>query len=199
MEEKFDPLELLTEQFNRLPGIGKKTAGRLAYFILTQPNELAEDFSSAILNAKNAIKYCDICQNLSGSEVCSICNDKKRDNSIIMVVKSPKEVIALERSNEYNGVYHILHGVISPMDGTGPSDIKIKELLNRVGIEGNKEVVLALNPTIEGEATAMYIAKLLKPLGVKVTRIAQGLPMGSDIEYADEATLLMAYKERKEI
>jgi recombination protein RecR len=199
VEEKFEPLELLTEQFNRLPGIGKKTASRLAYFVLTQPKELAEDFSSAILNAKNAIKYCNICQNLSGSEVCSICDDSKRDNSIIMVVKSPKEVIALERSNEYNGVYHILHGVISPMDGTGPSDIKIKELLNRVGIEGNREVVLALNPTIEGEATAMYIAKLLKPLGVRVTRIAQGLPMGSDIEYADEATLLMAYKERKEI
>jgi recombination protein RecR len=199
LQDRFEPLEILTEQFNRLPGIGKKTAGRLAYYILTQPDELAQDFSSAILNAKKAIKYCNICQNLSGSEICPICEDEKRDNSIIMVVKSPKEVVALERSNEYNGVYHILHGVISPMDGTSPQDIKIKELLNRIGIEGNKEVVLALNPTIEGEATSMYIAKLLKPLGVKVTRIAQGLPMGSDIEYADEATLLMAYKERKEM
>ena len=199
MQEKFEPLEMLSEQFHRLPGIGKKTAGRLAYYILTQPDELAQDFSNAILNAKKSIKYCTVCQNLSGSEVCPICGDPKRDSSIIMVVKSPKEVVALERSNEYHGVYHVLHGVISPMDGTGPQDIKIKELLLRVGTEGNKEVVLALNPTIEGEATAMYLAKLLKPLGIKITKIAQGLPMGSDIEYADEATLLMAFKERKEM
>ena len=199
MAEFFEPLTVLTEQFNKLPGIGKKTAQRLAYYILTQPKECAEDFSRALLQAKEAIHYCSVCQNISATDICPICQNVNRDKHTVMVVKSPKEVIAMERTNEYDGVYHVLHGVISPMDGVSPDDLKIKELLHRVSQGELREVVLALSPTIEGEATSMYLAKLLKPLGVKVTRIAQGLPMGSDIEYADEATLLMAWKERKEM
>ena len=199
MAEFFEPLTVLTEQFNKLPGIGKKTAQRLAYYILTQPKEYAEDFSRALLDAKASVHYCSVCQNISASDICPICNNPKRDRHTVMVVKSPKEVIAMERTNEYDGVYHILHGVISPMDGISPDDLKIKELLLRVSEGGIREVVLSLSPTVEGEATSMYLAKLLKPLGVKVTRIAQGLPIGSDIEYADEATLMMALKERKEM
>lgn len=194
-----DPLELLTEQFNTLPGIGKKTASRLAYFVLTQPKEYANEFASSLVKAKEKSVYCKICCNLSGSDMCSICSDFNRDKNMIMVVKSPKDVIALEKSREYKGVYHVLHGVISPMDGIGPNDLKIKELLGRINGKKNIEVVLALSPTVEGDATSMYIAELLKPLGVKVTRIAQGLPMGSDLEYADEATLLTAFNERREL
>lgn len=199
MAEFFEPLTVLTEQFNKLPGIGRKTAQRLAYYILTQPKEYAEDFSRALLEAKSAIHYCSICQNISATDICPICGNAKRDRKTVMVVKSPKEVMAMERTNEYDGVYHVLHGVISPMDGISPDDLKIKELLNRVSEGEVDEVVLTLSPTIEGEATSLYLAKLLKPLGVKVTRIAQGLPMGSDIEYADEATLMMAFVERKEM
>lgn len=199
MAEFFEPLTVLTEQFNKLPGIGKKTAQRLAYYVLTQPMEYAEDFSKALLDAKMSVQYCRVCQNISASDVCPICQNSKRDIHTVMVVKSPKEVMALERTNEFNGRYHILHGEISPMDGISPDDLKIKELLCRIGQEDIHEVVLMLSPTIEGDATSMYLAKLLKPLGVKVTRIAQGLPTGSDIEYADEATLLMAFKERKEL
>ncbi len=199
MAEFFEPLTVLTEQFNRLPGIGKKTAQRLAYYILTQPMEYAEAFSKALLDAKSTIRYCKVCQNISASDVCPICQNSQRDRRTVMVVKSPKEVIALERTNEFHGLYHVLHGEISPMDGISPEDLKIKELLERVSEEDVLEVVLMLSPTVEGDATSMYLAKLLKPLGIKVTRIAQGLPMGSDIEYADEATLLMAFKERKEM
>ena len=199
MAEFFEPLTVLTEQFNKLPGIGKKTAQRLAYYILTQPMEYAEAFSKALLDAKSTIRYCKVCQNISATEVCPICQNPKRDEHTVMVVKSPKEVIALERTNEFNGLYHILHGEISPMDGISPEDLRIKELLKRVSDGEVSEIVLMLSPTVEGDATSMYLARLLKPLGVKVTRIAQGLPMGSDIEYADEATLLMAFKERKEL
>lgn len=199
MSDFSEPLDILAEQFNTLPGIGKKTAMRLAYFVLTQPLEYAQNFSSAVLKAKNSAKHCRICQNLSGDEVCPICKNESRNHDIIMVVKSPKDVIALEKSHEYKGVYHVLHGVISPMDGVSPSDLKIRELLERVGGKENAEVVMALSPTIEGDATSMYLAGILKPLGVKVTRIAQGLPMGSDLEYADEATLLTAYNERREM
>ena len=194
-----DPLDALAEQFNTLPGVGKKTAMRLAYFVLTQPEKYAKDFADTLMMAKNSAGYCRVCSNLCGNEICSVCQDEKRNKSIIMVVKSPKDVIALEKSHEYKGVYHVLHGVISPMDGIGPDNIKIRELLERVNADKNVEVVMALSPTIEGDATAMYIAGLLKPLGVKVTRIAQGLPMGSDLEYADEATLLTAYNERREM
>lgn len=199
MAEYSEPLDILAEQFNTLPGIGKKTAMRLSYFVLTQPSEYAEEFGKALLNARNSAKYCRICQNLSGEEICPVCRNENRNRNTIMVVKSPKDVIALEKSREYNGVYHVLHGVISPMDGISPSDLKIKELLERVSDAQNPEVVMALSPTIEGDATAMYLAGILKPLGVKVTRIAQGLPMGSDLEYADEATLLTAYNERREM
>ncbi len=194
-----EPLEVLAEQFNTLPGIGKKTAMRLAYFVLTQNENYVENFSDALKKAKKSAKYCKVCSNLCGEEICSLCSDEKRNKNIIMVVKSPKDVIALEKSHEYKGVYHVLHGVISPMDGIGPDNIKIRELLERVNENKDIEVVLALSPTIEGDATAMYIAGLVKPLGVKVTRIAQGLPMGSDLEYADEATLLTAYNERREM
>lgn len=194
-----EPLDILAEQFNTLPGIGKKTAMRLAYYVLSQPSEYAEEFGNAIMNAKKSAKYCKICQNISGEEVCGICKNQSRNHNIIMVVKSPKDVIALEKSHEFKGVYHVLHGVISPMEGISPSDLKIKELLERIKNEEQTEVVMALSPTIEGDATAMYLAGILKPLGVKVTRIAQGLPMGSDLEYADEATLLTAYNERREM
>lgn len=194
-----DPLEMLAEQFNTLPGIGKKTAMRLAYYVLTQPKQYTQNFADVLVNAKSKSVYCKVCSNLSGNEICSICSDTKRDKNTIMVVKSPKDVIVLEKSHEYRGVYHVLHGVISPMDGIGPDNLKIKELLERINENRNAEVVLALSPTVEGDATSMYIAGLIKPLGVKVTRIAQGLPMGSDLEYADEATLLTAFNERREI
>ena len=192
-----EPLEVLTEQFNKLPGIGKKTAARLAYYVLTQPEEYAKEFSEAVIKAKATIKYCSICRNLSGDEICYICNNEKRDHSKIMVVKSPKEVIAIEKTGEYDGLYHVLHGLISPMDGIGPNEIKIRELLQRISENDKVEIILALSPTVEGDATVMYIARLLKPLCVNVTKIAQGLPMGSDIEYADAATIMMAYKERR--
>lgn len=199
MTEFTQPLDILAEQFNTLPGIGKKTAMRLAYFVLTQPETYAEEFGKVLSSARNSAKYCSVCQNISGEDVCHICKNENRNHNIIMVVKSPKDVIALEKSREYKGVYHVLHGVISPMDGVSPSDLKIRELLDRIQNLKNPEVVMALSPTIEGDATAMYLAGILKPLGVKVTRIAQGLPMGSDLEYADEATLLTAYNERREM
>ncbi len=199
MAEIFEPLTVLTEQFNKLPGIGKKTAQRLAYYVLMQPDEFTKDFSSALLNAKAKVRYCKTCQNISAEDLCSICKNAKRDQSTVMVVKSPKELIAMEKTGEYQGVYHVLHGLISPMDGISPDDLTVKELLSRISAGNIEEVILTLSPTVEGDATSMYLAKLLKPLGIKVTRIAQGLPMGSDIEYADEATLLMAWKERKEL
>lgn len=199
MTDYTEPLDILAEQFNTLPGIGKKTAMRLAYYVLSQPSEYAEVFGNAMINAKKSAKYCKICQNISGEEICGICRNESRDHNTIMVVKSPKDVIALEKSHEFKGVYHILHGVISPMEGVSPSDLKIRELLERIKDIEKTEVVMALSPTIEGDATAMYLANILKPIGVKVTRIAQGLPMGSDLEYADEATLLTAYNDRREM
>lgn len=199
MAEIFEPLTVLSEQFNKLPGIGKKTAQRLAYYVLMQPEEFAKDFSHALLDAKAKVRYCKTCQNISAGEFCPICQNAKRDSGTVMVVKSPKELIAMEKAGEYQGVYHVLHGLISPMDGISPDDLTIKELLSRISEGTVQEVILTLSPTVEGDATSMYLAKLLKPLGIKVTRIAQGLPMGSDIEYADEATLLMAWKERKEL
>ncbi len=199
MAEIFEPLTVLTEQFNKLPGIGKKTAQRLAYYVLMQPDEFAKDFSNALLDAKKKVRYCRTCQNISAEEYCSICKNTQRDQSTVMVVKSPKELIAMEKTGEYQGIYHVLHGLISPMDGISPDDLTVKELLSRISFGNIEEVILTLSPTVEGDATSMYLAKLLKPLGIKVTRIAQGLPMGSDIEYADEATLLMAWKERKEL
>lgn len=192
-------LSRLIEQFERLPGIGHKSATRLAYYILSMPFAEAEKFSNAILDAHKKIHYCKVCCNLTDSEICSVCVDEKRDKSIICVVEEPKDVIALEKTREFNATYHVLHGVISPLNGISPEMIKIKELLTRVNNNAVKEVIMATNATVEGEATAMYISKLIKPLGIKVTRLAYGIPVGGDLEYADEVTLSRALQGRCEI
>ncbi len=192
-------LERLTEQFARLPGIGSKTAQRLAFHVLSLPQDEAEAFAAAILDAKRTVHTCAVCQNLTDREICGICDDPQRDHGLICVVAEPRDVVAMERSREYQGVYHVLHGVISPLNHVGPDDLKLKELLQRVG-EGNvREVIMATNPDTEGEATAMYVSRLLKPLEVKVTRLAYGIPVGSQLEYADEVTLLRALEGRREI
>ena len=193
------PLEILIEQFAKLPGIGKKTATRLAFHVLNSSNEDAKAFADAITNAKSQVKLCKVCQNITDTEICALCESPKRDNSIICVTESPKDVISIEKTNEYHGLYHVLHGAISPMDNIGPNDIKIPELLERLNDDRVKEVIMATNPTIEGEATAMYIAKLIKPFGIKVTRIAHGIPVGGDLEYADEITLTRAMEGRREM
>lgn len=193
------PLSRLIEHFERLPGIGRKTAQRLAYYVLKMPDEQAEDFSKAIISAKNDIHYCKQCCNFTDKELCPICSDKNRDNSVICVVESPRDVVAFERTKEFNGVYHILHGTISPLNGVGPEQICIKELLNRLKDNSVKEVIMAANPTVEGEATAIYISKLVHPFGVKVTRLAYGVPVGATLEYADEVTLSRALEGRSEI
>jgi recombination protein RecR len=193
------PLTKLIEQFASLPGIGMKTAQRLAFYILTLSHEEAEEFSRAILDAHEKIKNCEICKNFTDLPVCEICSDETRDHRVICVVEDPKDVVAFERTKEYRGVYHVLHGLISPMDGIGPDQIYIKELLARIA-EGNvEEVILATNPTVEGEATAMYLSKLLKPLGVTVSRLAFGIPVGSNLEYADEVTLYKALENRSQL
>lgn len=193
------PLARLIEQFERLPGIGKKTAQRLAYYVLDLPKSEAEKFSAAILDAHEKIHYCKLCCNLTDQELCNICKNPNRDTSIICVVEDPRDVTAFERTQEFNAMYHVLHGVISPLNGVGPDQIRIKELLSRVNSGKVKEVIMATNPTVEGEATAMYISKLLKPLGIKVTRLAYGIPVGGDLEYADEVTLSRAIEGRNEI
>ncbi len=193
------PIEKLIEQFRKLPGIGHKTAERLAFHIISQSDEYANGISEAILEAKRSILFCEKCQNLTDLSPCAICCDNKRDKTTICVVESPKDVAVIENMHEYQGMYHVLHGAISPMDGIGAEDIRIKELLQRVYDEEISEVIMATNPNIAGEATAMYVAKLLKPLGVKVTRIANGVPVGGDIEYADEVTLLRAMEGRREM
>ena len=193
------PLSRLIEQFARLPGIGRKTAQRLAYFVLQSSKKEAEDFANAILDAHEKIHYCKICCNLTDQELCPVCRNEARDKSIICVVEDPRDVIALERTNEFNATYHVLHGVISPLSGVGPDQLCIKELLARVHAGGVQEVIMATNPTVQGEATAMYISRLLKPLGVKVTRLAYGIPVGGDLEYADEVTLSRAIEGRSEI
>ncbi len=193
------PLVLLAEQFAKLPGIGMKTAQRLAYFVMGMSDEDAQAFADAIINAHSTVKECSICCNLTDSGVCPICSDDMRDPSTICVVETPKDITAFERTNEYKGVYHVLHGLISPLDGVTPEQIRIKELLDRIKKGGVKEVIMATNPTVEGEATAMYISKLLKPLGIKVTRLAFGLPIGGTLEFADEVTLFKALENRSEI
>ena len=193
------PLVLLAEQFAKLPGIGMKTAQRLAYFVMGMSDEDAQAFADAIINAHSTVKECSICCNLTDSCVCPICSDDMRDPSTICVVETPKDITAFERTNEYKGVYHVLHGLISPLDGVTPEQIRIKELLDRIKKGGVKEVIMATNPTVEGEATAMYISKLLKPLGIKVTRLAFGLPIGGTLEFADEVTLFKALENRSEI
>lgn len=193
------PIANLIDQLSKLPGIGKKTAQRLAFFILDMEQLEAEKISASILEAKEKIKLCSICQNLTDIDPCVICQNANRDKSIICVVEGAKDIIAMERSREYKGEYHVLHGVISPMDNVGPNDIKVKELLNRLADDIVKEVILATNPTVEGEATSLYIARLIKPLGVKVTRIAHGIPVGGDLEYFDEVTLSKAMENRREL
>ncbi|MDE6691159.1 MAG: recombination mediator RecR [Clostridia bacterium] len=196
MDTFIEPIGKLINQFTKLPGVGKKTAQRYAYKIIDMSPEEARQFAESILDCKKKVRYCSVCGNFSEEDTCDIC--KRRDHNIICVVKEPKDVIALEKLREYKGVYHVLHGVISPMDGIGPNDIRIKELLARVG-DGVTEVIIATNPDVEGDATAMYIAKLLKPLGVTVTRLAHGIPIGGEIEYTDEVTLSRAFIERKQI
>lgn len=193
------PLIKLIEQFERLPGIGHKSAQKLAFYVLNSTKEQAEAFASAILDAQKSIHNCKICQNLTDGELCAVCDDQTRDKSTICVVEDTRYVVAIERTKEYNGVYHVLHGLISPMDGIGPDDLSIKELLARVNAGGVSEIIVATNANVEGEATAMYLARLLKPLGVKVSRLAYGIPVGGDLEYADEVTLYRAIEGRSEL
>lgn len=190
------PLTKLTECFARLPGIGKKSAQRLAFHVLRMPKEEADAFANAILEAREKIGYCEICKNITDTPRCAICSDENRDRTTICVVEDPRDVIAIERTKEYHGLYHVLGGLISPMDGVGPESLFIKELLSRMSDGEVKEVIMATNPTVEGEATAMYISRLLKPMGVKVTRLAYGIPVGGNLEYADEVTLYRAIEGR---
>lgn len=193
------PLTELINQFERLPGIGKKTAQRLAYSILEQPPERAEKFAEALVNARRKIHFCKVCQAFTDLEVCDICDNPARDKTVICVVAEPKDVMAFERTREYNGLYHVLHGLISPLDGIGPDQLRIKELMARLSSNEVTEIIMATNPTVDGEATASYISRLVKPMGIKVTRLAYGIPVGSDLEYADEFTLARALSGRNEI
>lgn len=199
MANNIIPLTELISQFERLPGIGKKTAQRLAYNILEQPEEYAQRFADALVNARKKIHFCKVCQALTDRETCLICDDASRDKSVVCVVAEPRDVMAFERTREFKGVYHVLHGVISPLDGIGPEQLHIKELMARLSSGEIKEIIMATNPTVEGEATASYISRLVKPMGIKVTRLAYGIPVGSDLEYADEFTLARALQGRNEI
>lgn len=199
MQAYTGPISRLIEEFSKLPGVGRKTAQRLAFHVINMNTNDVESLSKAIIDAKREIKYCSICCNITDTDPCSMCSNKNRDSSVICVVEDPRDVAAMERTREFKGKYHVLNGVISPMDGIGPDMIKIKELIVRLGNEDVKELIMATNPTIEGEATAMYIARLLKPMGIKVTRIAHGLPVGGDLEYADEVTITKALEGRREI
>lgn len=191
------PLALAAEQFAKLPGIGIKTAQRLAYYVLNLPEEEVTEFAQGILTARRGVQLCRCCQNFTDREICSICADDERDKSVICVVESPKDVSAFERSGGYYGVYHVLHGLLSPMDGVSAEDLKIKELMSR--LSDATEVIMATNPTVEGEATAMYLSRLIKPMGIKVTRLAYGLPAGSALEFADDVTLAKALENRNEL
>lgn len=193
-------LEALVEHFAKLPGVGKKSAQRLAFFVLSLPDGEAEAFADAIVHARKSISCCPVCQNFSeGDGPCVVCASPKRDRSVICVVADPKDVVAMERGREYNGLYHVLHGVISPMNHVGPDDLHIKQLVERVAAGGVEEVIMATNPDTEGEATAMYLSRLLRPFGVKVTRLAYGIPVGSHLEFADDATLMRALEGRREM
>ena len=193
------PLDKLCEQFERLPGIGKKTARRLAYYVVTRPDDMAGKFSNALLEAKSKIKYCSVCQNLTDGEVCSLCSAADRDRTEICVVEDVQDVMAFERTREFKGLYHVLHGAISPLDGIGPDQLKMRELMTRLSDGTVQEIIVATNPTVEGEATASYISRLVKSMGIKVTRLAYGIPVGGDLEYADEVTLSRALEGRKEL
>lgn len=193
------PLVILAEKFASLPGIGMKSAQRLAYHVMSMDDDAVREFADALINARTNVRSCNCCQNLTEKEICPICSDDERDRSVICVVESPKDVTAFERTREYNGVYHVLHGLLSPMDGITPDRLRIKELLARIAKGGVEEVIMATNPTVEGDATAMYAANLLKPLGIKVTRLAFGLPVGGILEYADEVTLFKALENRNDM
>lgn len=199
MDYYVSPLQNLIDEFRKLPGIGSKTAQRLAYHVLNLPEEKAFRFADAIVEAKKKITYCKVCQNFSDSDLCSICANPTRDKGLICVVESPKDAVQMEKTNEFKGVYHILHGAISPMDNVGPDDIRIKELMTRIAGGEVREVIMATNPNLEGETTAMYISKLLKPFGIKTTRIAHGVPVGGELEFADEVTLARALQGRIEL
>lgn len=192
-------LETLIDKFASLPGVGKKSAQRLAFYILSLPEGEAESFAASIIDAKNRVHACPVCQNLTDGEMCSICTDERRDKSVICVVAEPRDVLSFERGREYKGVYHVLHGVMSPMNHIGPDDLKISELIERVAAGGVHEVIMATNPDTEGDTTAMYISRLIKPFEVKVTRLAYGIPVGANLEYADEATISRALEGRREI
>ena len=193
------PLEALVEQFAKLPGIGSKSAQRLAFHVLSLPDAEAEAFANAILTAKRTVTFCPVCRNLTAGGLCPICSSQRRDASTICVVADPRDVAAIERAREYNGRYHVLHGVISPMNHVGPDDLEIKSLVDRVAQGDVKEVIMATNPDTEGEATAMYLSRLLKPFGVRVTRLAYGIPVGGHLEFADDATLMRALEGRRDI
>ncbi len=193
------PLEKLVEQFARLPGVGSKSAQRLAFHVLNLPMEQAQAFADAIVDAKRSVTLCPVCRNLTAGGLCPICSSSKRDEGTICVVADPRDVVAIERSREYNGRYHVLHGVLSPMNHVGPDDLEIKPLVDRVAAGGVQEVIMATNPDTEGEATALYLARLLKPFGVKVTRLAYGIPVGGHLEFADDATLMRALEGRREL
>jgi recombination protein RecR len=194
-----EPISKLIDSFMKLPGIGPKTAARLAFFVLTMKEDTVLSFAKALVDAKRNLTYCSVCGHITDVDPCQICSDQTRDLSTICVVQDPKDVIAMEKMKDYNGLYHVLHGAISPMDGIGPEDINVASLINRLKNESVEELILATNPTIEGEATAMYISRLVKPSGIRTTRIAHGLPVGGDLEYADEVTLSKALEGRREI
>ena len=199
MSSTIEPIARMAAQLARLPGIGQKTALRLAYHIISLPKEQVRELATSLWQGRDAIRFCAVCGNYTDGELCAVCADDTRRNGQVCVVRDPRDVAAMERMRDYRGVYHVLHGTLSPIDGVGPEDIRIRELLARLSTENVSEVILATNPDIEGEATAAYIARLIKPLGVKVTRIAHGVPVGSDLEYADEVTLAKAMEGRREL
>ena len=199
MNAGLGPIDNIAAELAKLPSIGRKSAQRLAYHIISMPMQSVQALSDALIEGRQAVRFCDVCGNYTVSELCGICADEHRDHSMICVVRDPRDVAAMERMHDYRGLYHVLHGVLSPMDGVGPADIRIRELLQRLQDADVKEVIIATNPDIEGEATAAYLARLIKPLDVRVTRIAHGVPVGSDLEYADEVTLSKAMEGRREL
>lgn len=194
-----NPIEKLIHELSRLPGIGEKTATRLAYYILRAPADYARSFANALIEVKEKVRLCSVCANLSDKDPCLMCKDPRRDRSIICVVEDPSDLVAIERTGSYRGQYHVLHGVMSPLDGVGPEDLKIKELLARLTNGHVNEIIVATNPSVEGEATALYLTKIIKPLGVKLSRIASGVPIGGDLEYVDQVTISRAIEARREI
>ncbi len=194
-----EPIARMVNQLSKLPGVGQKTAQRLAYYIISLPEEQVRELAASIYNGKKQVHFCSVCGNYATEDPCPMCRDEDRKNGLLCVVKDPRDVAAMERMRDYNGQYHVLHGVISPMQGIGPDDIRIRELLSRLSEGGIREVILATNPDVEGEATAAYIARLVKPMGIRVTRIAHGIPVGADLEYTDEVTLSRAFSGRSEL